>query len=75
MEITIQELHKYNSLVEDGLVPPILCILDETHMRTTPWVDEKDRVCQKCWACGTKIFLGQERADVIKLLIYKNINN
>jgi len=69
MEITIQELHKYNSLVEVGIAPEIKCPMDENHMRTLPWLDEKDRVCQKCFACGTKIFLGQDKVRVIKLLI------
>jgi hypothetical protein len=69
MEITIQELHKYNSLVETGTVPPIPCPLDENHVRTLPWVDEEDKVCQKCLACNAKIFLGQKNVTMIKLLI------
>lgn len=69
MEITIQELHEYNNLVELGVVPAIPCPKDEIHMRTLPWLDEADRVCQKCFACNTKIFLGQEKVEVIKFLI------
>ena len=66
----------YNSLIETGTVPPIPCPINSDHMRTLPWIDEKDRVCQKCWACNTKIFLSQKKVDVIKLLINKkNINN
>lgn len=71
MEITIQELHKYNLLVETDTVPSIPCPLDSEHMRTLPWVDEKDRVCQKCWACNTKLFLNDEKIKMIKFLISK----
>lgn len=71
MEITIQELHKYNLLVETKTVPEIPCPKDSTHMRTLPWVDENDRVCQKCWACNTKLFLSQRDIGMIKLLISK----
>ena len=71
MQITIQELHKYNSLVEEGLVPPILCPKDESHMRTLPWMDSDDKVCQKCFGCNTKIFLSQDAETAIKVLIYK----
>jgi hypothetical protein len=71
MEITIQELHRYNNLVEIGIVPPIQCPMDLNHIRTLPWLDEEDRVCQRCFACNTKIFLGQEKIRVIKLLINK----
>ncbi len=71
MEITIQELHRYNNLVETGIVPPIQCPMDLNHIRTLPWLDEEDRVCQRCFACNTKIFLGQEKIRVIKLLINK----
>lgn len=71
MEITIQELHNYNSLVELNAVPSIPCPINEDHMRTTPWVDEEGNVCQKCWACNTKIFLGQKKIEVIKFLINK----
>lgn len=71
MEITIQELHKYNSLVETGTVPPIPCPINSDHMRTLPWLDENDMVCQKCLACNTKVFLGQKNIAMIKLLISK----
>jgi hypothetical protein len=71
MEITIQELHKYNSLVEVGIVPAIPCPINSDHMRTLPWVDEDERVCQKCWACNSKVFLGQNKIRVIKFLIKK----
>lgn len=69
MEITILELHAYNKLMEEGAVPPILCPLDPEHMVTTPWVDEKERACQKCWACGTKKYLSQRQVDEIRLLL------
>jgi hypothetical protein len=71
VEITIQELHKYNLLVETGTVPPIPCPINPEHMRTLPWVDEDDKVCQKCFACNSKVFLGQKNIGVIKLLITK----
>lgn len=71
MEITIQELHAYNHLVTLGSVPEIPCPKDENHMRTLPWVTEDGRVCQRCFACETKVFLGQEKIGVIKLLINK----
>jgi hypothetical protein len=72
MEITIQELHKYNSLVELGVVPAIPCPINSEHLRTIPWLDEEDRVCQKCLACNSKVFLGQKNIEMIKLLISKD---
>lgn len=70
MKITIQELHAYNKLVELGVAPPIECPINSEHMRTLPWMTEDERVCQRCLACETKVFLSQEAVDVIKLLIY-----
>ena len=69
MEITIQELHKYNSLVEVGVVPAIPCPKDSAHMRTLPWLDENEKVCQICFACNTKLFLGQDKVKLIKYLV------
>lgn len=74
MSITIQELHKYNSLVELKAVPAIECPLDSEHMRTIPWEDENGRVYQRCLACESKLFLSQSAIDTIKLLINKKNN-
>lgn len=72
MKITIQELHAYNNLVSEGRAPEIPCVLNQEHMRTLPWLDEKDRVCQICLACDTKIFLSQEAEQTVKYYIYIN---
>ena len=73
MELTIQELHQYNSLVEVGMAAAIECPINQDHMRTLPWLDENDRVCQKCFACNTKIFFSQNQADGLRKVILGNL--
>ena len=73
MELKIQELHQYNSLVELGVAPAIMCPRDDNHMRTLPWLDDKDRVCQKCFACNTKIFFSQQQVEGLRKVISGNL--
>jgi hypothetical protein len=67
--ITIQELHRYKKLADRGVVPSLVCAVDELHTEVFPWTDEEERVCLWCVFCNSKIYLGSAREDFIKELL------
>ncbi len=69
--ITIQELHAYKSLSDKGILPKLICPIDDYHTEIFPWVDEDGTVCLWCIFCNTKVYLGQNREDYIKELLHQ----
>lgn len=67
--ITIQELHAYKNLSEQGLVPSLVCPIDVLHNEIFPWIDEDEKVCLWCVFCNSKVYLGDERENYIKELL------
>ena len=67
--ITIQELHAYKNLSEQGLVPLLVCPIDVLHDEIFPWIDEDEKVCLWCVFCNSKVYLGDERENYIKGLL------
>jgi hypothetical protein len=66
--ITIQELHRYMELFEQGFLPRIPCPIDEYHMPPIPFVKDDEPVMW-CLECDTKLHLGQRKVTLIKKLI------
>ena len=66
--ITIQELHRYNDLVDMGFLPPIPCPMDGEHLPPVPFVKDDEPVLW-CLECDTKLHLGQRKVTMIKKLI------
>jgi len=66
--ITIQELHRYKDLVEQGFVPPIPCPMNNEHMPPIPFVKDDEPVMW-CLECDTKLHLGERKVIAIKKLI------
>lgn len=66
--ITIQELHRYKDLVEQGFTPPIPCPISNEHLPPVPFVKD-DEVVMWCLECDTKLHLGERKIRLIKKLI------
>jgi hypothetical protein len=66
--ITIQELHKYGELVDQGFLPPIPCPMNVEHMSPIPFVKDDEPVMW-CLECDTKLHLGERKVTLIKKLI------
>lgn len=66
--ITIQELHRYNDMVDAGFLPPIPCPMDPEHMPPVPFVKDDEPILW-CLECDSKLFLGQRKVTMIKKLI------
>jgi hypothetical protein len=69
--ITIQELHSYIKMSNIGLVPKLICPIDDLHEDMLPWVDEDEKVCLWCIFCNSKVYLGSERESYIKELLHQ----
>jgi hypothetical protein len=67
--ITIQELHRYKKLSDNGIVPVLVCPVDVLHTEIFPWIDEEDNVCLWCIFCNSKVYLGDNRENYIKELL------
>lgn len=67
--ITIKELHKYKKLSDAGFAPAFVCPVDYLHTDMVPWVED-DEVCLWCIYCNSKVFLGSEKEEYIKSIIY-----
>ena len=68
--ITIQELHRYNSLVDMELAPGVLCKIDPEHGRMNTWVNEKDEPCFWCFGCNLKYYPSLADIQYIKNLLH-----
>ena len=68
--ITIQELHSYKNLSEKGVVPKLVCPIDTLHEDIVPWQDEDDNVMLWCIFCNSKVHLGTDTIDYIKMLLH-----
>ena len=66
--ITIQELHRYGELVDQGFLPAIPCPMSIDHMSPIPFVKD-DEAVMWCLECDTKLHLGQRKVTLIKKLI------
>lgn len=66
--ITIQELHRYKDLVEQGFLPAIPCPMSNEHLPPVPFVKD-DEAVMWCLECDTKLHLGQRKITLIKKLI------
>lgn len=69
--ITIQQLHLYKNLSEKGMLPKLVCPIDELHEDILPWVDEDEKVCLWCVFCNSKVYLGAEREKFIIELLHQ----
>ena len=67
--ITIQELHRYKKLSDNGIVPALVCPVDVLHTEIFPWIDEEDNVCLWCIFCNSKVYLGDNRENYIRELL------
>lgn len=67
--ITIQEAHKYQELVKDGMAKPILCPVDNDHLPMVSWFNDNETISFLCIACGTKVTPGDNLIKKIKLVI------
>lgn len=67
--ITIQELHAYKNLANKGIVPQLVCPIDSLHNDIVPWIDEDSKICLWCIFCNSKVYLGTDREDYIKMLL------
>lgn len=68
--ITIQELHKYYKLADQGLVKKFNCPSDHDHPDLIPSVDENDNPILYCLGCSSRITLGENLSSIIKYLLY-----
>lgn len=68
--ITIQELHRYQKMVDAEILPPIICIVNEDDGPMIPWVDDKEEPCMWCISCNAKYYLGLNQIQVIKSLLH-----
>lgn len=66
--ITIQELHIYNDLVDQGFCPPIPCPMNSEHLPPVTFVKDDEPVMW-CLECDTKLHLGERKINAIKKLI------
>jgi len=69
--ITIQELHAYKKLSDIGIVPKLVCPIDVEHKEIFPWIDENDQVCLWCIFCNSKVYLGENKEEYIKMLLHQ----
>lgn len=67
--ITIQELHAYKKLSDNGIVPTLVCPVDVLHTEIFPWIDEDNSVCLWCIFCNSKVYLGDNKENYIKELL------
>jgi hypothetical protein len=67
--ITIKELHKYKKMADAGFAPALVCPVDSLHTDMVPWTED-DKVCLWCIYCNSKVFLGEDRENFIKSIIY-----
>jgi len=67
--ITIQELHAYKNMSDAGILPKLICPVDDLHDEIFPWIDEEDKVCLWCIFCNSKVYLGESREEYIKELL------
>jgi hypothetical protein len=65
MEISIQEIHSYLNLVNEGKAEKINCPLNETDIVISK-IDENNKVFFQCISCNTKFYLGINKIQKIK---------
>lgn len=65
MEISIQEVHSYLNLVNEGRAEKINCPLNETDTVISK-IDESNKVFFYCISCNTKFYLGINKIQKIK---------
>ena len=67
--ITIQELHRYQRMVDLDILPPIVCRVNELDGTMVPWLDEKEEPCFWCMACDSKYYPGLNQVQLIRSLL------
>lgn len=65
MEISIQEVHSYLNLVNEGRADKINCPLNETDIIITK-LDDNDKVYFQCLSCKTTFYPGINLIQKIK---------
>ena len=72
--ITIQQLHRYMSLVEMRMAPVIPCPIDSEHMPPVAILKD-DQPALWCLECDAKLTIGERRSVMIKKLLGDIGNN
>ena len=72
MEISIQEVHSYLNLVNEGRAEKIICPLDKEENIITK-IDENDNVCFYCLSCNTNFYLGINTIQKIKKYLHAEL--
>ena len=67
--ITIQQAHRYISLVNDGFAKPIKCGNDNDHTDLVTGVTDEDEVFFYCLACTYKIHPGYKILRYIEFVL------
>lgn len=65
MEISIQEVHSYMNLVNEGRAEKIICPLDKESNNIAK-IDNKDKVYFYCLSCKSNFYLGINTIQTIK---------